>query len=237
MSESDDIDALAGEYVLGTLDAAERAEVAARRLREPLLDQAISFWEGRLAALDAATQEVAPNPATWSGILARLDARAGAEQDTFIIDLTRRLERWRAAALLSGVIAASFALGFIWRETASRGPDGNFVAVLQRDAASPAFIVDVDLRSRVMTVRPVAAQHEPGKSYELWLIHDSLGTPKSLGVVADQGFTVRPALANYDRAVVENGIYAVTLEPVGGSPDGKPSGPPLWTGKLMQATP
>ena len=37
MSERDDIDALAGEYVLGTLDVAERRAVDARRLREPAL--------------------------------------------------------------------------------------------------------------------------------------------------------------------------------------------------------
>ena len=36
-----------------------------------------------------------------------------------------------------------------------------------------------------MTVRPVAAKHEPGKSYELWLVQDSLGAPKSLGVIDD----------------------------------------------------
>ncbi len=48
---SEEIDMLAGEYVLGTLDAAERAMVAARRQREPALDQAIRAWEARLGPL------------------------------------------------------------------------------------------------------------------------------------------------------------------------------------------
>ncbi len=41
MTGDEDLDGLAGEYVLGTLDADERAAVAARRLREPALDMAI----------------------------------------------------------------------------------------------------------------------------------------------------------------------------------------------------
>ena len=45
MTESDEIDVLAGEYVLGTLDAAERAAAQAQRRRNPALDAAIVAWE------------------------------------------------------------------------------------------------------------------------------------------------------------------------------------------------
>ena len=46
MNDREDIDGLAAEYVLGTLDAAERAEVAARRQREDDLDMAIGLGSG-----------------------------------------------------------------------------------------------------------------------------------------------------------------------------------------------
>jgi anti-sigma-K factor RskA len=241
MSGPDDIDALAGEYVLGTLDAAERAEVAARRLREPALDAAILAWENRLAPLNADTPEVAPSPAIWSRILARIEAgRAGVQdiQDTIVTDLTQRLKRWRAAAILAGAIAATFAIAFVWRGPIAMSPAENFVAVLQDDKTPvPYFIVEIDQRSHMMTVHPIGAGRQPGKSYELWLIHDGFGEPKSLGVVADQGFTVKPTLAKYDTAAVDGGQFAITLEPAGGAPNGKPSGPPLWIGKMFQATP
>lgn len=243
MSEEEDIEALAGEYVLGTLDAAERAAVAARRQREPALAAAIEAWEQRLAPLDAAAEEIEPPAGLFSRIEARLgtqrirgagpDAAGGAE----IVDLTRLLRRWRAGAFASGAVAAGLVLftlvQSVWREA----QPANFVAVLQKDAASPAFLVEVDLRSRLLTVRPVAAERQAGKSYELWLIHAKLGPPKSLGVIADRGFTVRPALAGYDSTIVEDATYAVTLEPEGGSPTGAPTSAPLWTGKLVQATP
>ena len=54
MSLSPDDDLQAAEFALGTLDAGERATLAARRLREPELDAAIEAWEKRLAPLERA---------------------------------------------------------------------------------------------------------------------------------------------------------------------------------------
>ena len=106
-----------------------------------------------------------------------------------------------------------------------------YVAILQRDAASPAIEVTVNLDRQELTVRPVAARAPPGKAYELWIIDAKLGAPRSLGVI---GETPRAAsLSAYDPAVVEGATYAVTVEPPGGSPDGKPSGPPVFVGKLI----
>jgi anti-sigma-K factor RskA len=241
MSDPEDIKTLAGEYVLGTLDATERAAVAARRLREPELDAAILAWERRLAPLDESAPVVEPPAGLFSRIEATIEGRLGQNREgAEVIELSRRLRRWRTAALAGGALAAALAVAFVRQDMVRKGlpPEAsNFVAVLQKDAASPAFLVEVDLNSRLLTVRPVAAERQPGKSYELWIIHDKLGPPKSLGVVSDQGFTVRPALSGYDPSVVESAVYAVTLEPAGGSPNGRPSGPPLWAGKLVQATP
>jgi anti-sigma-K factor RskA len=245
MSEDEDIEALAGEYVLGTLNAAERAAVAARRQREPALDAAIEAWARRLAPLDEAAPSVEPPPELFARIeravspTSREDASGAPSSSTSgeITDLTRRLRRWRAAAFAGGAIAAGLALFILAEGLFRQNEPTSFVAVLQKDAASPAFLVEVDLVTRLLTVRPVAAQREPGKSYELWMIHAKLGAPKSLGVIADQGFTVRPALAAYDSAVIEEATYAVTLEPQGGSPTGAPTSAPLWTGKLVQARP
>jgi len=51
MTNDEDIDGLAAEYVLGTLDVGERASIATRRTREPALNAAILDWERRLAPL------------------------------------------------------------------------------------------------------------------------------------------------------------------------------------------
>jgi anti-sigma-K factor RskA len=112
-----------------------------------------------------------------------------------------------------------------------------YVAVLQKDGGSPAFILTVDGATRNFTVRKVDAAPEPGKSYELWVISDRLGAPRSLGVIGEGDFTARPALAAYDSSIVRNATYAVTVEPSGGSPSGKPTSTPVFTGKLIETVP
>jgi anti-sigma-K factor RskA len=113
-----------------------------------------------------------------------------------------------------------------------------YVAVLQKDGGSPAFILTVDGATRNFTVRKVGdTAAEPGKSFELWLISDKLGPPRSLGVIGNGDFTASPRLASYDADIVKNAAYAVTVEPAGGSPDGKPTLPPVFAGKLIETVP
>jgi anti-sigma-K factor RskA len=116
-------------------------------------------------------------------------------------------------------------------------PSGQYVALLQKDSGSPAFILTVDGATRNFTVRRVSATPEPGKSYELWLVSDKLQRPRSLGVVGSNDFTIRPVLSGYDPDTVNKATYAVTVEPEGGSPTGDPTGPIVYTGKLIEAVP
>jgi anti-sigma-K factor RskA len=237
MTDDDDIDAIAGEYVLGTLDAGECASVAARRLREPALDAAIQEWERKLAPLAELIAAVVPPEDTLAKIEARIDGRDIAPSgNATIVDLRRRLNLWRTTAIAASAIAASLIVALGVREFQPKPKQQNLVAVLQKDAASPAFLVTVNIEDRVMTVQPVAAKPEPGKSYELWIVQDSLGAPRSLGVIDDPNRMTRPTLAAYKADVIESATFAVSLEPEGGSPTGKPTGPVVFSGKLIPTT-
>jgi anti-sigma-K factor RskA len=175
--------------------------------------------------------------------------------DRNIILLRRRVRRWRDSAFITGALAAGLAAFLI---TSAIAPDllperlrlkprvievaksdlpSRFVAVLQRDSTSPAFILTVDIESRNLTVRRVSADAQPGKSYELWLVSDRLPAPRSLGVVGDREFTIDRKLAAFDPATISDATFAVTLEPEGGSPTGAPTSDVLWAGKLVQSLP
>jgi anti-sigma-K factor RskA len=112
-----------------------------------------------------------------------------------------------------------------------------FTALLQRDAASPAFILTVDLADKTMTVRRVAAEVPVGRSYELWMVSNQYPAPRSLGVVQSGEFTQPTQLASYPAETIHDATYAISLEPEGGSPTGTPTGPVLWTGKLIETVP
>jgi anti-sigma-K factor RskA len=116
-------------------------------------------------------------------------------------------------------------------------PSAQYVAVLQKDGGSPAFILTVDGATKNFTVRKLGASAESGKSFELWLISDKLPRPRSLGVIGGGDFTARPVLAGYDTDLVNNATYAVTIEQAGGSPDGNPHSTPVYAGKLVETVP
>jgi len=241
MTDDSDIDAIAAEYALGTLDPGERATVAARRRREPALDAAIVAWETRLGLLADLIPPVEPPAGVLARIeerIERLDRRPGMIAATAgdVMSLERRVGRWRRLAVAASLVAASL-VGVIYvLETQRPAVPRTFVAVMQKDDASPSFLVTVDIETRLLTVRAVAAAAQPDKSYQLWMAHASFEGVRSLGLVSEQDLAPRPVLAAFDRSVIESATFAVSLEPAGGSPTNKPTGPVLFHAKLIQAT-
>lgn len=239
MSLSSEDDLSAAEFALGTLDPGERAALAARRLREPELDAAIRAWEQRLSPLAEAAPPIEPPQDYLAAIQARIGASGSPAPgaDAALIRLQTRLARWRAGAVAASAVAAMLAIGIFVRVSTEAVAPHEFVAVLQKSPDAPAFAISVNIDTREFTVRPVAAAAPAGKSYELWIIDARLGPPRSLGVIDSDKLTRANRLSPYDPAVVTDATYAVTVEQPGGSPDGKPSGPPVFVGKLIPVGP
>ena len=63
---------LAAEYVLGTLDPAERDEARALLASDPEFAVLVGQWERRLGELHALEAEVDPPDDTWAAIKAQL---------------------------------------------------------------------------------------------------------------------------------------------------------------------
>ena len=178
-----------------------------------------------------------------------------------VIRLSAHARRWRNVARFTTAIAAALvamiAVGVYQPDLLPDGvrpkprvqvvevktpavpatPSAQYVAVLQKEGGSPAFILTVDGATKNFTVRKVGAAPEPGKSYELWLISDKLQRPRSLGVIGGGDFTARPVLSSYDADTINTATYAVTIEQAGGSPDGNPHSAPVFTGKLIESVP
>lgn len=242
MSDADDIEGLAAEYVLGTLDRDERAMVAARRTGNGALDAAIAAWERRLGPLVELVAPVTPPPNLYSKIRAQI----GLASNVVSLrarerDLTRRAGRWRSTALGASALAAALAGVIGWREYQHQRElqtlPTQYVAVLQTSEAQPAFLLTIDTKTHRCVITAVSAPKKPDKSYEVWLVNDKLPSPKSLGTYAEGDMSVMPMDDGADSALFMNASYAVSLEPEGGSPTGAPTGPVLFSGKLVQATP
>ena len=232
MNDREDIDGLAAEYVLGTLDASERTAVAARRQREGDLDAAIGAWERRLSPLAEAVPPLEPPAGLFARIEARLADAGGAGQ---VIELQQRVRRWRNLAAAASAVAACLLVVIGVREMVRPQVPSSYVAVFQKDDVSPAFLLSVDLATRTLSIRMVAAERQPGKSYQLWIATEqSGGVPQSLGLIEDRSDITRTVLTSFDPSVVQTATFGVSLEPAGGSPTGRPTGPALHA-KLIPA--
>jgi anti-sigma-K factor RskA len=216
------MDALAGEYVLGTLDAAERAAAAAMIERDPAFKALVRQWEARLGSLAEGLVPVPPPEHVRGAILRRI---AGDDpQASPVVALKRQVGVWRGATMAATAVAAALA-GVLFLRPAPE-PQGRFVAVLQPEGQGSAFVASVDLASGFVSIRRVGAKIEAGKSHELWAVGGGREKPESLGIV-NASLKV-PAKLSADT------ILAVSLEPEGGSPTGQPTGPVLYTGKLVE---
>jgi anti-sigma-K factor RskA len=216
----------------------------------------------RTAAGLSAPQEplVLPQAAPPPPIAPEISQPAVAVDDSNVIQLSAKVRRWRNIATLTTAIAAALVAMIAVqadrpellpaglrpkprtqvaevRIPAAPAPAAQYVAVLQQEGGSPAFILTVDGATKNFTVRKVGAAAESGKSFELWLISDKLQRPRSLGVIGGSDFTARPVLSAYDADTINAATYAVTIEQAGGSPDGKPTSAPVYAGKLIETVP
>ncbi|OQW80444.1 MAG: hypothetical protein BVN32_00860 [Proteobacteria bacterium ST_bin14] len=237
----------AAELVLGLLEGDERAAALRRMLTDPHFAAEVESWRDHFGVLFDAVPEIAAP----EGGLARIEASIDAKGNRLPGPALRAanddgpVRFWRALAVASS-IAATFLLAItlfaparvapgingpqIARAGSPSLPGALLVAQIQpvKGTAPVAAVFDPATGSlRVSAAALVDARHSP----ELWVIPAG-GTPHSLGVLhARQPTAV--AIRTDDRArFAAGGTLAVTIEPIGGSPSGKPTGAVIAQGAL-----
>jgi anti-sigma-K factor RskA len=237
LGPEDGDDLLAAECALGLLDGAEGETAARRRLREPAFDRAVEAWEDRLAGLARGIAPVAPPLEVWT----RIASQVGSGGSVIELRLRRSLAAWRAAAASAAALAAVLALALIWPRppaplhgaplvaTASPALEQVLTARMVGASGPAVFIAVVDPQSHVVVVTPASVAATKGRSPELWLIPAG-GKPIALGLAAfGRSVRLNPKVQIADPA---RAILAVSMEPLGGSPTGQPTGPVVATGAL-----
>lgn len=222
------LDALAAEYALGTLPPRARRRLDTMARTQPAVAQAVRSWEYRLASLSEALPGMTPPPRVWSGVQRRLG----------IGDTRERRSLWSSVGLWRGLSLASFALAFVLAVAVLRPLDDraaeSLVVVLAGPDARPALIATAGRGSRTLLVRAVApVAPEPGRALELWALPEGRD-PQSLGVLPREGLARVTLPAAAGTALQTVPALAVSLEPAGGSPTGRPTGPVLYSGPVQR---
>lgn len=214
------LDAVAAEYVLGTLDAGAR-----RRMRQLMVERedarrAVWRWERALGGLCHELRPVTPPARVFEAIRRRLASPATS---------SRRGLGWLAGAL---PVAAAFLLYiFLQPPTA---PNFERAAIINDAAGQALWVVKADLDQGTLAVSARgAAPAATDRDYELWLLPDGRA-PISLGLLkTDKATVTRTLAAETLAALPDTTAVAVSLEPAGGSTTGAPTGPVLYQAKIV----
>lgn len=230
-------EALAIDVALGALDRDALAAARRRQASDPGFARLCDEWAARLAPLAEGAAPVAPSPDLFARIEAALRTPAAFPRER--PGLWRSLAFWRSLALASSAAAALLAVLLAVRDpvaTPARAPVADagltLATALGGEGRPPIATAALDRRGEVVVV-PTGLEGGEGRVPELWLIPGD-GRPRSLGILrlgGAQRVKVPPTLLTL---VAEGTTLAVSLEPVGGSPTGLPTGPVVATGTLSR---
>lgn len=235
-SRPDLADRLAAEYALGTLRGGARRRFESLLPAHPALRQASADWERRLAQLAVSAEPVAPPPRVWEGIHQRLfpAAQVAREQASAIVRWWQRLVLWQS--LTAGATVAAIALGVALTQPTPAQPP--IVVVMQASPDLPegnavrplSFVASVSGDGRSLVVQPLSAGQTiaVNRALELWAVPPK-GAPRSLGLLSPD----KPTTVLRTELLRDTAAFAVTLEPPGGAPGGKATGPIVSVGKLQ----
>ena len=229
-------DALAGEYVLGTLEAGAAREVERALATDAALREAVARWEARLAPLTALAPEEAPPPDLWARIEASLSAAPGVAAPARQTFERWRFDHWRPnpwrwLALGSSAVAAGLA-GLLLTRPPAEAP---LMTVLLTSRDQPAWLVEAELGG---ALRLAAVNRQPVPSdrvMQLWALPQGATAPTSLGLISPEAgqYSVSTTAVRPEPGM----LIEISLEPPGGSPTGRPTGPVLFIGRLSAARP
>ncbi|MDP5148356.1 anti-sigma factor [Rheinheimera baltica] len=219
--DQDLLDALAVDFILGAMRGAARRRFQQLIMANPAVRQTVWRWEQHLNPLAESLPATLPNQRVWQ----RIQQRLGWTAPEVTTLPAKRRPVWVGLAL-----AASLLLAVVMLKPMLTSPLQQDIAVIQTSDAKAWWLVSK--AERKLTVKATAAVGEKQlNDYQLWMLPADGAAPVSLGLLPQQGEQILDWPAAADGITIA--ALAVSLEPLGGSPTGLPTGPVLFTAEII----
>ncbi|MGH8773471.1 MAG: anti-sigma factor, partial [Burkholderiales bacterium] len=228
----EELQAVAGEYVLGLLTSEEASEVERLMRENSALNTAVHMWQDRLLPMASIARPVAPSPELWQRIARDLAPGLAAPPNAARAEKRSRfwenLNFWRFASVVG--FAAAIVLAFVAFLRPPPEVIPIYTAVLQSPEDKSAGWLVEGTRAGSVTLTPlIKTSVQPNKSLQFWTKPEGAAGPTSLGLVKPNERVEIPA--GKLPGLSPNQLFEITLEPEYGSPIGKPTGPILFVGR------
>ena len=223
-------DVTAAELALGLIDGDERAAALRRQLAEPAFAREVERWRAHFSTLFANVPEIAPPAEVEQRVMVRLDRSSG------------RAARpspglWRPLAIASSIAASLFGVLLVRPDPAvppviaPQAPPAPMVAAFTIEGFDKPVVAIYDIAQNTLRM-PGPMPIPVGRDAQLWAIVGD-GAPQPLGLFHQAGDTV-VAEAKASKPYAPGTTFAISIEPLGGSPTGAPTGPVVGSGTLSQ---
>ena len=231
---------LAAEYVLGTMRGGARRRFEQFLRSDYALRAEVAKWEADLTPMAERLKPVRPPDHVWANIQARIggtNLESAARKP--VASWFDSVKFWRMlgtgfAALATVLLATLFTLRANVGPANNEPQDPMMLAVLE-DQGDPRMVVEQPKSGLLMVkmVKPWKTMSD--QSLELWVIPKD-GPPRSLGVIShDKDSTI--VMADMDLRLLDGNMFALSKEPMGGSPTGTPTGKVVCKGMIAHMPP
>lgn len=211
--------ALAAEYVLGTLHGRARIRFQRLLMQHRSLRHVLWQWESRLNSLGGGLLEIKPPAHLWRNIQKQLGFTDALLPDNVIPLPQRKTHTWHWLTGFATAAAIVLAV-LLFVPQSNVEPAQNQIAVVQGEKAQALWLIELGKKELTVSVTD-GFQSLPDHDYELWMIAADGRPPVSLGLLPKRGKVTLPRLTLLDQVKVA--ALAVSLEPIGGSPNGQPT--------------
>lgn len=231
-SASLDDDALAFEYVAGSLQGSERDLFQQRMNEDSSLADRVLHWENHLSALLTSESKLAPQSGTWQSIEDKLNPRATVRTEARATSESTVFGNWfsRFGWALGGAMA-SFALTLtMWdllpNSSLLSEPTElrvDYVAVMASSAGAPVLTTLGNASRSTLTLSWNETELSDDSDYQLWAVSRRDGETRSLAVLDNDSIANLELSEAQWRLIVDAQTLLLTREETGGSAIDEPS--------------
>ena len=222
-------DVAAAELALGLLEGDERSAALRRMLADPAFAREVERWREQFGALFAEVRGSEPGRDHGERVIARLDGPA-----------PRASGAWRPVAIAASLVAAGLSGLLVMRPEPAPAPapvvaatPAPMVAAFMIEGHEAPIVATYDSAGGMLSM-PGPMPIPEGKSAQLWAIVGSDPAPHPLGLFREAGERVE-AEAKSPAPMPAGTTFAISIEPLGGSPTGAPTGPVVGSATLIRA--
>ncbi len=209
LSDPDERNQAAAEYVLGTLDRQQKASFEALLAVSHDAQQEVEQWREHLDVFNSNLEPVAPPTDVWKRISAETQPKKSFS-----------LWSWQPLAALS--LVCVMAVGIFFQQSGQ--PENVYVYLIKNEQQQPGWMLNTAMEDNQLVVESLRHVSMPANTfYEAWLMIEDQ-EPVTLGFLPAKG-TKRIAIDPKWLPHLKKSDIVVTMEGPEGAPNGYEMGP------------